>query len=204
MDTGCETEPAARQANVIAPNKHTAATEAMFRGHLLDSETYIGGKVEALESGVFRSDLPTRFKLKPAAYQARHDLMMQVSCGASRGLHCMGGMRTCKCEVVTRSALLCSPNNPAPHAPQVFNAWSSDPAQTKACALCGYSHQDTTNHMGHGHVRQALLDSLDSDLRYAIEVEGKQRLEDIENYDEVRFMMCMVLFHTRTRCCRGA
>ena len=71
LDTGCRAQPAARQANVIAPNKHTAASEAMFRGHLLDSETYIGGKVEALESGVFRSDLPTRFKLKPAAYQAR-------------------------------------------------------------------------------------------------------------------------------------
>ena len=56
---------------MIAPNKHTATVEAMYRGHLLDSETYIGGKVEALESGVFRSDLPTRFKVKPAAYQAR-------------------------------------------------------------------------------------------------------------------------------------
>ena len=43
----------------------------MFRGHLLESETYIGGKVEALESGVFRSDLPTQFKLEPAAYQVR-------------------------------------------------------------------------------------------------------------------------------------
>ena len=56
---------------MIAPNKHTAAVEAMHRGHLLESETYIGGTVEALESGVFRSDLPTRFKVKPAAYQAR-------------------------------------------------------------------------------------------------------------------------------------
>ena len=59
------------QANVLAPNKHSAAAEAMWRGHLLDSETYIGGKVEALESGIFRSDLPTRFKLQPAAYQVR-------------------------------------------------------------------------------------------------------------------------------------
>jgi hypothetical protein len=59
----------AAQANVLAPNKHSAAAEAMWKGHLLDSETYIGGKVEALESGIFRSDLPTRFKLQPAAYQ---------------------------------------------------------------------------------------------------------------------------------------
>ncbi len=54
---------------MVAPNKHTAVAEPMFRGHLLESETYIGGKVEALESGVFRSDLPTQFKLEPAAYQ---------------------------------------------------------------------------------------------------------------------------------------
>ena len=39
------------QANILAPNKHTAAAERMYRGHLLESETYIGGKVEALESG---------------------------------------------------------------------------------------------------------------------------------------------------------
>jgi len=32
-------------------------------GHLLDSETYVGGHVEALESGVFRSDIPCRFKM---------------------------------------------------------------------------------------------------------------------------------------------
>jgi DNA polymerase epsilon subunit 1 len=39
------------QANVVAPNKHTSAGERMYRGHLLESETYIGGKVEAIESG---------------------------------------------------------------------------------------------------------------------------------------------------------
>ncbi|CAL8464190.1 g3725 [Coccomyxa elongata] len=89
------------KANVVAPNKHTQVQEPMFRGHLLESETYIGGKVEALESGVFRSDLPTRFKLDAAAYQE-------------------------------------------------------------------------------------LIDSLDDDLRYAIEVEGKLAMEDVENYEEVR------------------
>lgn len=54
---------------MIAPNKHSAPSEVMYKGHLLESETYIGGKVEALESGVFRSDLPTQFRLKPAGYQ---------------------------------------------------------------------------------------------------------------------------------------
>ncbi len=60
------------QASVVAPNKHNSAYEAKYRGHLLESETYIGGKVEALESGVFRSDLPCHFKLRPEAYQVRH------------------------------------------------------------------------------------------------------------------------------------
>ena len=32
-------------------------------GHLLDTETYVGGHVEALESGVFRSDIACRFRL---------------------------------------------------------------------------------------------------------------------------------------------
>lgn len=98
--------PASRlQANVVAPNKHTSSTENMYGGRLLDSETYIGGKVEALESGeevwlhwglpeklrvrrsrpaglnplpgtplpgVFRSDIPCKFRLSSAAYQVRH------------------------------------------------------------------------------------------------------------------------------------
>ena len=32
-------------------------------GHLLDTETYVGGHVEALESGVFRSDISCRFRV---------------------------------------------------------------------------------------------------------------------------------------------
>ena len=32
-------------------------------------------QVEALESGVFRSDLPVRFKCKPAAYQGLIDTL---------------------------------------------------------------------------------------------------------------------------------
>ena len=60
-------------AGVLAPNKHVARAEKTFRGKPLESETYIGGKVEALESGVFRSDLPTRFACDPAAYQSLID-----------------------------------------------------------------------------------------------------------------------------------
>jgi DNA polymerase epsilon subunit 1 len=41
----------------------------MFEGHLLASETYVGGHVEALEAGVFRSDIPLDFKVEPPAVQ---------------------------------------------------------------------------------------------------------------------------------------
>ena len=41
----------------------------MHDGHLLASETYIGGHVEALESGVFRSDIACHFKVVPSAVQ---------------------------------------------------------------------------------------------------------------------------------------
>lgn len=56
------------RANVICPNKHQSDPEKFYKNHLLESETYIGGHVECLESGVFRSDLPTSFKLDPSAY----------------------------------------------------------------------------------------------------------------------------------------
>ncbi|PWA94332.1 DNA polymerase epsilon catalytic subunit [Artemisia annua] len=55
-------------ANVICPNKHQPEPEKFYNGHLLESETYIGGHVECLETGVFRSDLPTSFKLDPSAF----------------------------------------------------------------------------------------------------------------------------------------
>jgi DNA polymerase epsilon subunit 1 len=57
------------KSNVVCPNKHTAAEERLYRGRLLASETYIGGKVEAIESGVFRADLPCKFTMQPAAFQ---------------------------------------------------------------------------------------------------------------------------------------
>lgn len=40
-----------------------------YRNHLLESETYVGGHVEALEAGVFRSDIPLRFRIVPEAVQ---------------------------------------------------------------------------------------------------------------------------------------
>eukprot|EP01018_Ginkgo_biloba_P017404 Gb_06608 [translate_table: standard] len=61
------------KANVICPNKHQSEPERFYNGRLLESETYIGGHVECLESGVFRSDLPTKFRLDPLAYQQLTD-----------------------------------------------------------------------------------------------------------------------------------
>ncbi|KAL8140374.1 hypothetical protein V2J09_006395 [Rumex salicifolius] len=57
------------KASVICPNKHQSDSEKYYNNQLLESETYIGGHVECLESGVFRSDLPTSFKLDSSGYQ---------------------------------------------------------------------------------------------------------------------------------------
>eukprot|EP01116_Phalansterium_solitarium_P016004 TRINITY_DN3613_c0_g1_i2.p1 TRINITY_DN3613_c0_g1~~TRINITY_DN3613_c0_g1_i2.p1 ORF type:complete len:1510 (-),score=589.87 TRINITY_DN3613_c0_g1_i2:2531-7060(-) len=56
--------------NIIFPNKNTPDANGKFwKGHLLESETYVGGHVEALESGVFRSDLHSKFKLDAKVVQ---------------------------------------------------------------------------------------------------------------------------------------
>jgi len=54
----------AYHANIVFPNKQETVLNKMTEdGHVLDEETYVGGHVEALESGVFRSNIPCRFKL---------------------------------------------------------------------------------------------------------------------------------------------
>ncbi|XP_063000313.1 DNA polymerase epsilon catalytic subunit A-like [Elgaria multicarinata webbii] len=59
----------AYHANIVFPNKQEEEFNKLTEdGHVLDSETYVGGHVEALESGVFRSDIPCRFKMNPAAF----------------------------------------------------------------------------------------------------------------------------------------
>lgn len=59
----------AYRVGIIFQNKKKESTEKFYNGHLLDSETYIGGKVECLRSGVFRSDIPTKFQFNKEAYQ---------------------------------------------------------------------------------------------------------------------------------------
>lgn len=57
----------AYQKEIILPNKHQAPKEAFWDGHLLDSETYVGGHVESIEAGVFRADIPVDFAVDPKA-----------------------------------------------------------------------------------------------------------------------------------------
>ncbi|KAI5118298.1 hypothetical protein M0805_003817 [Coniferiporia weirii] len=57
------------RGRIIMPNRHEDPHGNMFEGHLLSSETYVGGHVEALEAGVFRSDIATQFKIVPDAAQ---------------------------------------------------------------------------------------------------------------------------------------
>lgn len=55
-------------AKIIFPNKQeTVLNKLTDDGHVLLQETYVGGHVEALESGVFRADIPCRFRLVPEA-----------------------------------------------------------------------------------------------------------------------------------------
>lgn len=52
---------------IVLPNKHMSPKEAFWDGHLLESETYVGGHVESIEAGVFRADIPVNFAVDPKA-----------------------------------------------------------------------------------------------------------------------------------------
>eukprot|EP00960_Hanusia_phi_P004316 125836-Hanusia_phi.AAC.4 len=67
--TLCETllQVEAYRGNIVCPNKHKDDPMKMYKGHLIESETYIGGHVEALNSGVFRSDFMYKFNIDPKA-----------------------------------------------------------------------------------------------------------------------------------------
>lgn len=57
-------------ANIIYPNKQESVLNKLSSdGHVLHSETYVGGHVEAIESGIFKADIPYRFRLEPKAFQ---------------------------------------------------------------------------------------------------------------------------------------
>ena len=58
------------RGNIVFPNKQVDEFERFHNGHLIDSDTYIGGHVECLRAGVFRSDFETRFRIEKEAYSA--------------------------------------------------------------------------------------------------------------------------------------
>lgn len=55
----------AYKGNILLPNKYTDPIERFYDGHLLESETYVGGHVESLEAGVFRKDIKNDFVIDP-------------------------------------------------------------------------------------------------------------------------------------------
>ena len=60
--------------SIICPNKERDPVAKFTpRGNLLESETYIGGKVECLETGVYRSDIEYKFDMKPDGFQGLID-----------------------------------------------------------------------------------------------------------------------------------
>ncbi|XP_026333322.1 DNA polymerase epsilon catalytic subunit A [Hyposmocoma kahamanoa] len=55
-------------ANIVFPNKQVEELNKLTTdGHVLETETYVGGHVEALESGVFRADIKCKFRIVPSA-----------------------------------------------------------------------------------------------------------------------------------------
>jgi DNA polymerase epsilon subunit 1 len=62
----------AYKRGIVLPNKHVDPPEKHYDGHLLESETYVGGHVEALEAGVFRKDIPIKFEIDTTAIDEVH------------------------------------------------------------------------------------------------------------------------------------
>eukprot|EP00796_Vickermania_ingenoplastis_P006140 gene6140-4420_t len=76
--------------NVLFPNKKEMVREKFHDGHLIDMETYIGGRVEALRSGVYRSNLPLTFNMNPDTYQ---NLMDDVESALTFSLEVENGLK---------------------------------------------------------------------------------------------------------------
>ena len=72
----------ANHLDIICPNKQVDPLAQFHKGHLLESETYIGGKVECLETGVYRSDVEYDFDLKASAFQQLIDNIDRDLCFA--------------------------------------------------------------------------------------------------------------------------
>ena len=60
-----------RYSTFVSPARSadTPHPSASHNGALLESETYVGGHVECLQTGIYRNDLPVKFRLVPEAPQ---------------------------------------------------------------------------------------------------------------------------------------
>ncbi|MFH4974025.1 hypothetical protein AB6A40_000734 [Gnathostoma spinigerum] len=71
----------AHHKNILFPNKKImSGNKFTSDGHAVESETYVGGHVEAIESGVYRADIPCRFRMIPAT-------LLSLKKGARKALH---------------------------------------------------------------------------------------------------------------------
>ncbi|KAF8511456.1 ribonuclease H-like domain-containing protein [Gautieria morchelliformis] len=153
----------AYRGEIIMPNRHEDLYGNMFEGHLLASETYVGGHVEALQAGVFRSDIPTHFKIEPGAVQKLIDqldaaLTFCISVESTMSLENVTNYDEVKLQI--QSALEEMRDNPArTDKPLIYhldvaamypNIMLSNRLQPDSvvdepvCAVCDYNRPDKT------------------------------------------------------------
>lgn len=188
----------AYKANVICPNKHQSDPEKFYNNRLLESETYIGGHVECLESGVFRSDIPSSFTLEPSAYQ--------VCCFYLKLLYWWLALlfiinmpynllTIFICLVIISSNysyFLCKIRKSFVCMPKRVDHWNRhENHNSNSLYFCNFImilfiflKICLTNHEVAWF--QQLINNLDRDLQYAVTVEGKMDLESVSNYNEVK------------------
>ncbi|CAJ0844766.1 4829_t:CDS:10, partial [Entrophospora sp. SA101] len=76
----------AYNTGLLIPNKHEEESLAFYKDsknqeRLVHDDTYIGGHVESLEAGVFRSDLPVKFEsLDPQEFQKPNSMIDEDVC----------------------------------------------------------------------------------------------------------------------------
>ena len=99
------------KGSIICPNKQTEKLAQFHRGHLVESETYIGGKVECLETGVYREDIEYDFDLKPRAFDelignVDRDLIFAIEVEGKKKKEDMVNYDEIRNEIVSKLELL--------------------------------------------------------------------------------------------------
>ncbi|KAL2056324.1 hypothetical protein ABVK25_003347 [Lepraria finkii] len=106
----------AYQKGIVLPNKHKEPKEMFWEGHLLESETYVGGHVESIEAGVFRSDIPVNFALDTTAVdELKRDLdaalQFSITVEEKKSLADIANYDEVKAEIVAKlDSLKATPN----------------------------------------------------------------------------------------------